>query len=340
MRLTLGITTFFLVFVAGCADGLAGTGETERERPLTLGAPIPELGRWESQMRSGGRNVCALLKRGGASFDERLAATYYDATAVFYQIADYTGESEWNGCAAAARQVYRDEYVRPNEGRIPGYWNFTRGLTEDFLRTGDEASREAVLSLARNGAFARDSTGVGETVSPDQSRETAYVIAAYLNGEEVGGEDRARLALLVDHAFGHLDSWFVSGTATYVRHLMVALPAEALIRFHERRGDPRTVPALVRAADAMWDRMWLPDAQAFMYTDRVVPSGGREASPDLNLLIAPLYGWLYRATGEVRFAERGDAIFAGGVRGANIGNPKQFNQNYRWSMRYVEWRGR
>jgi hypothetical protein len=338
MRLQVGFVAFLSVLMAGCADGIAGTGEPDRGQPVTLSAPIPELGRWEAQMRSGGRAVCALLQRREASFDERLAATYYDATAVFYQIADYTGEAEWSGCAAAARRVYRDEYVRPNEGRIPGYWNFTRGLTEDYLRTGDEASREAVLALARNGAFARDSTGVAETLSPDQSRETAYVILAYLNAEEIGGEDRARLATVVDHAFGHLESWFVSGAASYVRPFMVALTAEALIRFHERRGDVRTVPALVRAADAMWERMWLPDAQAFMYTDRVVPSGGREPSPDLNLLIAPLYGWLYRMTGEPRFAERGDAIFAGGIRGANISNPKQFNQNYRWSGRYVEWR--
>lgn len=319
---------------------MAGSPDIDAAGSPGVGAAIPELGRWEAQMRSHGRTVCALLRGSAGSFDERLAATYYDATWIFYQIADYTGEAEWRDCAAAAKRVYRDEYVRPNSGRIPGYWNFTRGLAEDYLRTGDEASREAVVSLARNAAFARDSTAVAETVSPDQSRETAYAILAYLHAEEVGAESRARLPVLVGHAFGHLDSWFGSRTAPYVRPFMVALTAEALIRYHERYSDPRTVPALVGAADAMWERMWLPQAHAFMYTDRVVPSGGQEPSPDLNLLIAPLYGWLYAQTGEARFAERGDAIFGGGVRGAYLSSPKQFNQNYRWSMRFLEWRGR
>jgi hypothetical protein len=290
-------------------------------------------------MKSFGLTTCQALKRGDASFDEALAATYYDAAWVFYQIGDYLGDPSWNDCAEAAEATYRDRYVLPNNGAIPGYWNFSRGLAEDFLRTGDERSRKAVVLLARNGAFARDSTRLEETVSSEMSRETAYAISAYLNAEEVGEPSRTRLTLLVDHALGHLDQWFQSGTAPYIRPFMVALTAQALIQYSERYEDERILPALVHAADVLWEKMWIPGVGAFMYTDRVVVSGGREPSPDLNLLIAPLYGWLYRKTGEDRFLERGDEIFAGGVRGAYLSNPKQFNQSYRWSFRYVEWRG-
>jgi hypothetical protein len=98
------------------------------------------------------------------------------------------------------------------------------------------------------------------------------------------------------------------------------------------------LPALERAADMMWDSMWIPADQAFQYTDRATSSGGMEKSPDLNMLIAPLYGWLYYQTGNIRHLERGDAIFAGGVRGAFLHGDKQFNQSYRWSFEYVRLR--
>lgn len=52
----------------------------------------------------------------------------------------------------------------------------------------------------------------------------------------------------------------------------------------------------------------------------------------------PAYGWLYRETLEPRFRERGDLIFASGVRGAWLDGGKQFSQNYRWSFDYVRWR--
>lgn len=335
----IGLLCVAVVFVSvGCSQGSGARSEAPAAVAASDQGAIPELSRWEAQMRTFGRETCAALKRSGASFDEALAATYYDAEWVFYQIADYLNDSSWHECAAAAERIYRDQYVLPNNGAVPGFWNFSRGLIEDYLRTGDETSKKAALLLSRNGAFARDSTRVEETIDSTMSREVAYAMLAYLNAEDGGAESRSRLTLLLEHALGHLEQWFVSRNAPYVRPFMVALTAQALIQYEERYGDPRIQPALTQAADLLWERMWLVDAQAFMYTDRVVPSGGQEASPDLNLLIAPLFGWLYHRTGDPRFAERGDEIFAGGVRGAYLTNPKQFNQNYRWSIRYVEWR--
>ena len=37
-----------------------------------------------------------------------------------------------------------------------------------------------------------------------------------------------------------------------------------------------------------------------------------------------------------RTATKADAIFAGGVVGAFLENPKQFNQSYMWSFEYVK----
>ena len=61
-------------------------------------------------------------------------------------------------------------------------------------------------------------------------------------------------------------------------------------------------------------------------------------APDLNLLIAPMYAWLYRQTGETKYRDQGDALFAGGVKKAYLDGGKQFDQNYWWSFDYVRWR--
>ncbi len=62
-------------------------------------------------------------------------------------------------------------------------------------------------------------------------------------------------------------------------------------------------------------------------------------APVLNLLIAPLYAWVYKQTGEADYIEIGDKLWEAGVALTNVGwNTKIFNQNYRWSFKYVEWR--
>ena len=57
--------------------------------------PVPSLAAWESKMLSYGTTHCNNLKGTSMSFDSKLAATYYDAEWVFFQIADYTGDSSW-----------------------------------------------------------------------------------------------------------------------------------------------------------------------------------------------------------------------------------------------------
>jgi hypothetical protein len=68
------------------------------------------------------------------------------------------------------------------------------------------------------------------------------------------------------------------------------------------------------------------------------PFPPRPGSPDLNLLIAPTYGWVFRQSGDATYRQRGDQIFAGGVKRAYLGGGKQFDQNYRTSFDYVKWR--
>ena len=62
-------------------------------------------------------------------------------------------------------------------------------------------------------------------------------------------------------------------------------------------------------------------------------------APALSLLVAPLYAWVFKQTGELDYINIGDKLWEGGVALANVGwNTKIFNQNYRWSFDYIKWR--
>lgn len=293
----------------------------------------PGLADWQGAMVTYGQMLCDYLAR-PLTLDELLSATYYDAERVFYQIAEHTGDPAWVTCAQRAEAVYRDLYVLPAGGSVPGFWNFTRGLALDYLQTGDLLSQQAVILLSENAMFARDGTPLEFTASADASREVAYAILSYLDAQTVGAPQRARLAQLVDQALGHIDQWFVTGTATKITPFMVGLTAEALIRYYERTQDPRIPPAIKTALDGLWADAWMPGEEAFWH-DSLDPS---VAAPDMNLLIAPTFAWLYRQTGDPAYRDRGDQIFAGGVEFGFVGSGKHFNQAYRWSFDYVRWR--
>ncbi len=306
--------------------------------------PIPQLAKWQSQMVSYGQQHCANLEV--AAGDPALAATYYDMIRVIYQIADYTSDSSWDACALRARQIYRDDYVLPNDAHIPGYWNFTTGLRMDFDRTGDFTSQMTAILLSENAAYAADSTPITWTGSADLSREVAYAILSYINAEALGEPRRARRAQLVSQAYGHMNQWFVSfawqarkkNALAQFSPFMVGLTAHSLIRDWEQTQDPRAIPALRMTADWLWANAWLP-AERSMFYDALNGGMGRgQGAPDLNLLIAPMYAFLYANTGETKYRDRGDAIFAGGVDLAWLAGAKQFNQSYWWSFDYVKWR--
>src|SRR5262249_55260640 len=102
----------------------------------------------------------------------------------------------------------------------------------------------------------------------------------------------------------------------------------------EQTGDRRLIPALTLAADWLWANAW-SDTNRSMWYEAAQPTAW---APDLNLLIAPMYAFLYRQTGDTRYRDQGDAIFSGGVDLAWLDGAKQFNQNYWWSFEYLTWR--
>jgi hypothetical protein len=94
--------------------------------------------------------------------------------------------------------------------------------------------------------------------------------------------------------------------------------------------------------------MWV-DETAEYGTFRYETPGDTSPAWDLNNLIAPAYGWVglpYATAGAPADITKalfhfdvGDRLFAGSAVNAWFdGSGKQFNQAYRWSFKYVEWR--
>src|SRR6202041_3728927 len=68
--------------------------------------------------------------------------------------------------------------------------------------------------------------------------------------------------------------------------------------------------------------------------------GYDDIQPDLNNLISPAYAWMYLQTGDTKYREEADNIFADGVlyNDAINWDGKEFSQNYRWRFDYIKWR--
>ena len=281
--------------------------------------------------------------RASGTAEERLNSTYYDAERVYLQIEKHTTDVSWRECAAVARTFYRDEHVLPKKGAVTGYWAFTKGLLLDYELTGDERSRQAIIDISFNAAYATDTTWLWKTASAVSARDVGYAIMSYVNSERVGAQPRRRKELLIDQALDHIRQWVNRSvlysfaerqSSDYLKPFFAAITMQALIEAYELKPDPRIPPAIAAILDALWDRAWLPNELAFYY-ESTHPT---VAAPDLNLIIAPAYAWMYSRTGTPKYLERGDQIFFGGVKRAHLSGIKQFNQNYSWSFDYVKWR--
>ena len=277
----------------------------------------------------------AIWKDKMLSYGERYCHTgdqFYDAIRVYYQIAEYTGNAKWERCVETYIRSYRDGYLTNHKYGSMGHWIFPHGLMMHYQRTGDEKSKNAVLGLAQKAAFAY--APLDYTAASTSSREVAYNLEAKVLAEELGYKDDKRIKEMADQALGHYDQWFVSKTAPYLQPFMAALTAEALIMWYDKTKDPRVLPALKTGADWMWEHMWVPKQGYFKYM-----TGDDTPAADLNLLIAPLYGWLYKMTGDAKYRNMGDTIFEWGITTGYLESPKHFIQNYRWSFNYFVWRG-
>jgi len=290
--------------------------------------PIPSLSAWEANMVNYGKKLCneeSITKL--TTWEGNL--WYYDGMRVYFQIADYTKDDFWKACVGYIENVYKPYAM----SGATGWRVFPHGLYQDYLRNNDATSKDAAIALATVSSFAKVGGGVIYGVN-GMFRESAYLIHAYRIAGLLGSPNPKLYARAVDFVLGAIDQEFVSNSDPYQKPFMTGLLMEALIQYYEESKDPRVPPAIKAAVDGLWDRAWIPGKKAFYY-ESTAPA---TAAPDVNMLIAPAYAWIYKLTGDTVYQQRGDLIFQGAVEGAWLDQGKQFNQSYRWSFDYVNWR--
>ena len=337
--------------------------------------PIPYLDEWFSHWQTyGDKYYCSKdqIWANGIYETGTYGAWYYDGMWGAYKLSDWVGsdteKAKWRLCATYFREPYRDEYVLKYNGQIPGWRIFPRGLYEDYLRTGDVKSKDAVILMAKNAAYAyRDVSPTASVWKPAYSREVAYNIDSYLLAHKLAPDDPAfqKDDPYINVALSHLDQWIAwlansPRTTTCpncgddgFQPFMVGLTIKSLYYVYQNIKDStrdvdQTVVANIkekvpRILDLMWDEAWGENhpeesggAQAFYYGSTYRNYQNKE---DLNLLIAPAYAFAWQLSGEDRFRTRADEIFASGVQKASIDYMgKIFSQNYFWSDDYVKMR--
>ena len=118
------------------------------------------------------------------------------------------------------------------------------------------------------------------------------------------------------------------------KNFMVGMLLTSLIRYYEEvNADPRILPIVQRAADYMWNNEWVLLDGGFKYVshDRIengTVSESSKAAPDLNVLIAPAYAWLYKQTRRQDYLDKYTMILTGLWRPMMATSGKHFDQGY------------
>ena len=361
--LNLKVTTLLADGSAGPQKALPWTVAVEAAPSFPSGnissyPPIPGLSVWQSSMTTYGAghwcNQQTLVGEACAPGYEQ-CSWYYDGERVFYQIADYTNNpAAWDVCALNSQANYRDQYVLAQSpiGAIPGWRVFPDGIYMNYLRTGDALSKTAVDALATNAAGARMWASQSPFVTTGWIREASYLFTSNRLDNKLGNDRSRQMQQMASVVLGQVDQ-ITSGEAAWTQPFMDGLAAEALIHYYEdgHQDDVRVPAAIKTLADWLWINAWQPAgngecvANCFYYNSYQHKIGLLPGSDErnLNLLVAPMYAWLYKMTGDSKYQIEGDAIFAAGVNFDPAGtlgwSGKNFSQQYRWSFDFVGWRG-
>jgi hypothetical protein len=351
-----GKYTYTVTYVATQSDGVQVARKIDiplevrplaqplAKQPFPPDVPLPGLAQWESNMLTYGAQHVAENYIGCCS--DSSGVWYYDGARAFLQMADYAGNASFLDYARRINEAYRDNQIATDGSRK--YAVYPHGLREFYLRFGDQKSKDAIAALHKYPGFSvRPQWGAAW----DASRETAFGLSTHIVAESLGFPRRIEPDLgyepgesLFDeclaNVLGHFEQWFISETADFVYPFLVGLSAEALIDYYEVSGDPEVPYLLKLAADKMYPNplTWDEASQSMMIVEETNGVITRGPAVDLNMMIAPLYGWVFQQTGDGKYRDIGDRLFASGAANAYLSRGKQFTQNDRWSFKYLAWR--
>ena len=280
-------------------------------------------------------------------------ANFYDRAMIYYVWWARTGNATYldraNKLAVQARTDIESWNYYPLTYNL-----MLDGVALHALVTGDARSALTVAKVADNlanphGWFSYVAGHAGD--AEGDSRNSARILNGVLDAQLLKVKSPAGYnyaALLPDLAHRIIGTQSADGAyrwpnqCNFDKPFMTGMLNEALIRYYTSfQADRQIVPAVQKAVDYMWAHDWVPADQGFRYIGSPNgcsnPSSGGTggATADLNSLIVSGFAFVAKQTGDASYLTKGDAAFAGAVKSAWLPGPKQFNQAYTSSYRYL-----
>lgn len=282
--------------------------------PVTL----PDLSLWDNFMTYGAGRFCTnkAAPTEVFSFGVESQVWYYDGGWVYRQIADYTGDAEWNNCAVNISNQYRD-YIVGAGGGIPKYKAYYNGLKRACVSCNPTYS-SAADSLLSSTAVSTTSFFQGD----DYMREQSLYVEGMVAQEKRTGTRNVNFDRILGYLLGFFDIQFGQLNPMVHQPYWNGIEMQALISAYEITGDPRIPYEVKRGLDWLWTNSYNSLYKGFPYScysyGPFCPNLANctDASPTVNLFLAPAYTWMWRYTGDSTYQTRADALFSGAPKEA------------------------
>ena len=268
---------------------------------------------------------------------------YYDGAANFFEISKYPGiadsvpdQHKWAKCGEYIAGTLRDSYlIQPGKA---AYTYFPRGLYLAYQHTGDSRYKDAILAIADGGNHYR---GVNNEFG---MREHAYAFERRLYRYLVTNEPDHMLQNFADIAIGMLLTHvYQDESRLFLEPFMAGLLARPLVHYYQLFHDERVPAVLHLFSEKFWSSWYDQNTHRMLYNtepygERCTVSCGNPVATNLNNLVAPIYAFLWRLSGEETYRLRGDALFGNVFKDGTPYDPKQWSQSYYWAWDFVAWR--
>jgi hypothetical protein len=290
---------------------------------------------------------------------------YYSTAHSFYQIYVRSGELKYFISARRELLHYRDTQVI-QEGENKGQstknsdprYIYTEALLDDYLLTGDPISLKVLTDMAE---YLKKYLEPTRAYFPKTEikfwteRLIAFPFLGVLNYYELTG-DKSYLNVAEDFMEnlyktqlewpsrgGFIHNLYSHDTEEGARQdeyggspFMTGLLLEPVIKLHRLTGNQTAADSIFRAVDWLIHEGLITSQDSFKYTTADVYKDS-SGEPDLNLTIVHAFGYAYRLSGyqNEEYLNLGQKILERGVKEANLGDRKHFNQNYRTSGHYL-----
>ena len=168
--------------------------------PTTTLPPLGYLTKFEGLMNDHGSRHCNALDPAMSVWDAEQSIAYYDGIWVYKQIAEYTGDSGWENCAAYVRDFYlqRFDSLGPSSTGLKklARWVFPHGLKVD----GQTSYLNDLALNSSYAAFGSPVLGADSSLSDTHSltRALAYLLQTYIHTQLP--ERQAALTATKDYA--------------------------------------------------------------------------------------------------------------------------------------------